>query len=405
MQHSRQLTLALFETISDDRFAAQAHADFSPVGWHLGHIGYTESLWILERLAGQPGVDPQTRRLFAADGLSKSERQNLPDRTTLLTQLQAIRSRVETYLRTADLNQHPRLGLFLLQHESQHCETIAIVLALLEQYPTPTDPGPGTAPATMIQIPAGGFWQGDALAITLDNEQPRHWVELPDYWIDSTLVTCGQYQQFIQAGGYREPKWWSAAGWAWLQAQSPAIVQPYYWQLGLAQSSHPVCGVSWYEAEAYARFRHKRLPTEAEWEKAARWDGLQSRPLPWGDQWPGADHPPIANLSGLAQKLYPGVGTTPIHTFPDGRSPAGLWDCLGNVWEWTDSWFEGYPGFTAFPYKGYSEVYFDRAHRVLRGGSWATRPWSIRSSFRNWYHPWTRVIFAGFRCARDTAPE
>jgi gamma-glutamyl hercynylcysteine S-oxide synthase len=397
MRHSRTLTLGLFETIGDDRFMAQAHGDFSPVGWHLGHIGYTESRWILEGLAGQPSLDPQTRKLFAADGLPKAERQNLPDRAHMLAQLADIRSRVETVIAQTDLSQHPRLGPFLLQHESQHCETVAIVLALLGQYPTPKNSGSIADPAPMIHIPAGGFWQGADDAMALDNEQPRHWVELANYAIAATPVTCGQYQQFIQAGGYHEPQWWSAAGWAWLKASPQSIDQPYYWQPELAQSSHPVCGVSWYEADAYARFSGQRLPTEAEWEKAARWNGAASQTLPWGDTWP--DSPPSANLSGLSPTIL--RGTTPVQTFPTGRSPAGLWDCLGNVWEWTDSWFDGYPGFTAFPYKGYSEVYFDRAHRVLRGGSWATRPWSIRSSFRNWYHPWTRVIFAGFRTCRD----
>ncbi len=397
MRHSRALTLALFDQISGDRFVAPAHDDFSPVGWHLGHIGYTESLWILERLAGQPGLDTQTRKLFAADGLPKAERQNLPDRAHILAQLADIRSRVETVIAQTDLSQHPRLGSFLLQHESQHCETVAIVLALLGQYPPPTHPGAIADPALMIQIPAGGFWQGDEQANTLDNEQPRHWVELGDYAIAATPVTCGQYQQFMQAGGYGEPKWWSAAGWAWLQAAPQPITQPHYWQPELAASNHPVCGVSWYEADAYARFCGQRLPTEAEWEKAARWNGVGSQILPWGDIWP--DGAPPANLSGLGPILLP--GTTPVQACPAGRSPAGLWDGLGNVWEWTDSWFDGYPGFESFPYQGYSEVYFDRAHRVLRGGSWATRPWSIRSSFRNWYHPWTRVIFAGFRTCSD----
>jgi gamma-glutamyl hercynylcysteine S-oxide synthase len=397
MQHSRALTLALFTDISEAQFTALGHGDFSPVGWHLGHIGYTESLWILEKLAGQPGVDPASRRLYAADGLPKADRAHLPDRADILAQLTVIRSQVETVLAQTDLAQHPRLGPFLLQHESQHCETIAIVLAALGDYPivattpnTPADP-----PPAMIHIPAGEFWQGGDDAATLDNEQPRHWVELPAYWIDATPVTCGQYEQFMRAGGYDDRACWSDAGWAWLQTAS--VTQPQYWPASLADSSHPVCGVSWYEAEAYARFSGKRLPTEAEWEKAARWNGSTSQTYPWGDQWP--DGPPPANLSGLGPTLRP--GTTPVQQFPSGRSAAGLWDCVGNVWEWTDSWFAGYPGFAAFPYRGYSAVYFDRAHRVLRGGSWATRPWSIRASFRNWYHPGSRVIFAGFRCARN----
>jgi gamma-glutamyl hercynylcysteine S-oxide synthase len=397
MRHSRALTLELFADISDAQFTAQGHADFSPVGWHLGHIGYTESLWILEKLAGQPGVDPTTRRLYAADGLPKADRQNLPDRHQILAQLADIRSQVETVLAQTDLTQHPRLGPFLLQHESQHCETVAIVLAALGDYPNfTTIANQPAAPSTMIHIPAGGFWQGDRNHATFDNEQPRHWVELPAYAIAATPVTCAQYQEFIQAGGYAQPQWWSAAGWAWLRSSPAPLTQPQYWQANLAASSHPVCGVSWYEADAYARFRGHRLPTEAEWERAARWDGSVSQTWPWGDRWP---HQPTANLSGLGRSLRP--GTTPVQQFPSGRSPAGLWDCIGNVWEWTDSWFEGYPGFEPWPYRGYSEVYFDRAHRVLRGGSWATRPWSIRASFRNWYYPETRVIFAGFRTCRD----
>jgi gamma-glutamyl hercynylcysteine S-oxide synthase len=407
MRHSRALTLELFAGISDTQFTAQGHADFSPVGWHLGHIGYTESLWILEKLAGQQGVDPQTRRLYAADGLPKADRaETLPDRDRILTQLADIRSQVETVIAQTDLAQHPRLGSFLLQHESQHCETVAIVLAALGDYPQAArqvapQAAPQVAPQAaptppMIHIPAGGFWQGGDAVSTLDNEQPRHWVELPAYWIDAVPVTCAQYQEFIEAGGYDKPAWWSAVGWDWLQSSPAPLTQPQYWPAHRATSTHPVCGVSWYEADAYARFRGHRLPTEAEWERAASWNGSTSQTWPWGDPWPTGS---IANLSGLGRSLRP--GTTPVQQFPSGRSPAGLWDCVGNVWEWTDSWFEGYPGFAAFPYRGYSEVYFDRAHRVLRGGSWATRPWSIRASFRNWYSPETRVIFAGFRTCRN----
>jgi gamma-glutamyl hercynylcysteine S-oxide synthase len=398
MTHSRVLTLELLATVDDDCFAVQAHPDFSPIGWHVGHIGYTESLWILERLAGTAGVDRQTRRLYAADGLAKADRQHLPDRAAILAQLADIRSRVETVLATIDLTQNPRIWPFLLQHESQHCETIAIVLALLGKYPPLKPLATSKSPVgEPIHIPAGGFWQGESdPTIGLDNEQPAHWVELPDYWIDATPVTCAQYQTFIAAGGYQTRSLWCEAGWAWVQTQP--IQQPYYWSAAHMDSDHPVCGVSWYEASAYARYQGRRLPTEAEWEKAMRWDGQRSQPLPWGDEWPDVNQPIAANLSGMTPI---GQGTNPVQAFPTGRSPAGLWDGLGNVWEWTDSWFDGYPGFTAFPYPGYSQTYFDQAHRVLRGGSWATRPWSIRSSFRNWYHPWTRVIFAGFRTCGD----
>lgn len=202
----------------------------------------------------------------------------------------------------------------------------------------------------MHHIPAGKFLQGDDAPTALDNERPAHWVELPEYWI-SDPVTATEYQAFIAAGGYDNAQWWCPAGWQW--RQSHHIDAPEYWSPEIAASHAPVCGVSWYEADAYARFRGWRLPREAEWERAAQ---VLKLPIP------------------------------------------------GTVWEWTDSWFMGYNGFTPFPYRGYSSSYFDGTHRVLRGGSQVTRPWAVRSSFRNWYHPWTRAIFAGFRGASDTAP-
>ncbi|NEO26333.1 MAG: SUMF1/EgtB/PvdO family nonheme iron enzyme, partial [Kamptonema sp. SIO4C4] len=179
-------------------------------------------------------------------------------------------------------------------------------------------------------------------------------------------------------------------GWHWLQ-ENP-VSQPLYWCDAPEWEEHPVCGVSWYEAEAYANFVGKRLPTEAEWEKAACWHPEQGNNwlYPWGNAAPTTQ---CCNHNTM-------VGhTTPVNAYPGGQSPSGCWDMLGNVWEWTNSWFAGYSGFQYFPYKGYSQVYFDGQHRVLRGGSWATRPWAIRSSFRNWYHPWVRQLFVGFRCA------
>jgi ergothioneine biosynthesis protein EgtB len=303
------------------------------------------------------------------------------------------------YLAIADFESQSRLWHFLLQHESQHCETIALVLAALGQHPVyPASAAAHQTPAVptaMIAIPAGGFWQGSNAATALDNERPAHWLELPEYWIDPTPVTCGQYQEFMAAGGYHDRAWWSESGWTW--QQTAQITQPHYWRPELTASNHPVCGVSWYEADAYARFRGKRLPTEAEWEKAAQWHDQTSQDC-------GAHPSSRANLSHHDRPTLLS-GTSAVTAFPSGRSPTGLWDSIGNVWEWTDSWFAPYPGFTPFPYGGYSASYFDQAHRVLRGGSWATRPWSIRPSFRNWYHPWSRVIFAGFRCAQDPPPR
>jgi ergothioneine biosynthesis protein EgtB len=356
MTQCRADTLALFDGMEHDTLCQQAHPDFSPIGWHLGHIAFTESLWLLEHCAGQDTPFPHYRRLFAADGLPKSERCHLPTLAEIQEYLEVVRSQVFQYLDIAPLETQERLWRFILQHESQHCETIAIVLTLLklrakpELPPPPVSPSPPSPfPASMLCIPAGTFQQGCNTTDALDNERPAHSVYLGTYWIDRVPVTRCQYRVFMEAAGYHNPQWWSATGWEWLQTAK--VTAPLYWLEDPAWDNQPVCGVSWYEADAYARFTGKRLPTEAEWEKAACWH---------------------LNCS-----------------------------MLGNIWEWTASWFTGYPGFEPYPYRGYSQAYFDQQHRVLRGGSWVTRPWTLRCTFRNWYHPHIREVFAGFRCASD----
>ena len=394
LQTCRTSTLDLFNDVDHQTFTQQAHPDFSPVGWHLGHIAFTESHWILERCGGSPAVFPQYRQLFAADGLPKAERQTLPSLPALQEYLEAVRKRVVAYLETAPLEQQERLWRWLIQHESQHSETITFILQLLRWQSgymmllsTPHARCPVPDASQMSKIPAGEFEMGSNAIDAIDNERPAGRVSLDTYWIDRYPVTCAQYREFMHAGGYQNRQWWSEAGWQWLQTNP--VSQPLYWFNSPDWDNHPVYGVSWYEAEAYARFIGKRLPTEAEWERAATATEKSSR-YPWGDVPPS---PKLCNYDTL-------VGhTTPVNAYPAGQSGYGCYDMLGNVWEWTASPFEGYKGFQSYPYRGYSQVYFDNQHRVMRGGSWATRPWALRSSFRNWYHPWVRQILVGFRCA------
>jgi len=436
----RQETLALCEGIDPELLFTLPPANFSPIGWHLGHIAFTESLWILERLAGYPNPFPKYQILFAANGLPKADRVHLPAPSALFDYLQEVRNKVLSYLATEPLADQGQLWFWLLQHESQHNETISFLIQL-QQGLGRTDPNSASSDLSwsraglqmslsrsefqcksqcdrqnplaslgsesvsadplseMIRIPAGPFAQGCATLLALDNEKPCHQAETGAYWIDRYPVTCGQYSQFIAAGGYQTEAWWSPAGWEWLQQASRdcPITQPCYWPSDDPGWQHqPVCGVSFYEAEAYAQFVGKRLPVEAEWEKAACWHpGTQiTQPYPWGQ----CDLRQVAEYCNCDRQYG---GTTAVQAHPQGRSPAGCWDMLGNVWEWTQSWFDGYPGFQSYPYAGYSQVYFDRQHRVLRGGSWATRPWALRPSLRNWYHPHVRQILAGFRCVQD----
>ena len=206
-----------------------------------------------------------------------------------------------------------------------------------------------------------------------DNERPRHMVELPAFQIARLPVSCESWLRFAQSGGYERPEWWSQAGWEWLQEQRGTYNQ------AIARS-HPqaaACHVSWFEADAFARAHGARLPTEEEWEKAAGWRQETS-------------HESAASLGhGVADESWSeAAGTTAL---------AGV----GMVWEWTQSPFRGYPGFVAYPYREYSEVFFGDAYRVLRGGSWATHPRVASRTFRNWDLPQRRQIFAGLRLARD----
>jgi iron(II)-dependent oxidoreductase len=165
-----------------------------------------------------------------------------------------------------------------------------------------------------------------------------------------------------------------------------------------ADPALPVVHVSYFEADAYARWAGKRLPTEFEWEVAASWDGGTgcARRYPWGDD------PPTPERANLDQQLLTGA---PIGAYPEGASALGCEQMLGDVWEWTSSDFRPYPGFAAFPYSEYSEPFFGDGYKVLRGGSWATRPRATRNTFRNWDSRLKRQIFAGIRCARDAGPR
>ena len=388
LSQTRCYTLDLLSQIDETLFSQQAHPEFSPIGWHFGHIAFTEAYWVMTRLAKLPIESPEKYQLlFAADGLPKQERQNLPTIATIEQYLETVRTRTLDYLEIAPLAQQERLWRWLIQHESQHCETISLLWQLHQQrklnifnwnksqLTTGEDTAASTTHVTqMVQVKEGEFTLGSNRVNALDNERPAHKIYLDTYWIDRYLVTCGQYWQFMHAGGYQQRKYWSEAGWQWLQ-KNP-VDRPLYWADNPDWVDHPVSGINYYEAEAYAQFVRKRLPTEAEWEKAALGASLN------------------CNHSRS-------IGhTTPVNTYPE-PSTYGCQDMLGNVWEWTTSWFAGYPGFTPYPYSGYSAAYFDDQHRVLRGGSWATSSNTLRISFRNWYHPEVRQIFAGFRCVKD----
>jgi iron(II)-dependent oxidoreductase len=235
-----------------------------------------------------------------------------------------------------------------------------------------------------------------------DNERPRRTVHLGPFEMDRLPVTNGDYAQFVADRGYARPELWTEPGWEWRMRNR--IERPLYWSADGAERhfdrvasidpARPAMHVSWYEADAFARWAGKRLPTEAEWEKAAAWSPGASEPRrqPWGDE------PPTHELANLDQTAF---SPAPAGAYPDGASGYGVLGMIGDAWEWTSTDFDGYPGFRAYPYEEYSSVFFGLGYKVLRGGSWATRPRVVRNTARNWDLPERRQIFSGFRCARD----
>ncbi len=309
--------------------------------------------------------------------------------------------------RTARLLEQGFVYGMAVQHEHQHDETMLATLQLMDCFEHPHADGEAipatsrktTTPPSEARVEGGQYRIGtDHDAWAYDNERPVHTVEVEPFCIDTTPVTNAAYRGFVADGGYDDKRHWTAAGWAW--KQEAGLVAPQFWhdegarewsrlRFGRSEAlpdDEPVQHVCAHEAHAYARWAGRRLPTETEWEVAAIGaDPHAASPEAGPDLWHESRR----------------WGPRPVATAPDNASHWGVLDLFGGVWEWTSSTFNGYPGFGAFPYREYSEVFFGREYQVLRGGSWATDPAAMRRTFRNWDFPVRRQIFAGFRCARD----
>ena len=418
---ARARTLELVEPLSDDQLTRQHVPIMSPIVWDLGHIANYEEQWSIRALDPTAPVDSARDHIYDPVANPRPTRRDLPlpGRGGTIQYMHEVRARTRRQLARASFDpSDPLLAdgyvyKMIAQHEAQHTETILQTIQLIDDLEY--EPGRRAEPrsaavgmdAPYAVIPAGLFVMGtNDRGFAYDNERPAHVVELPRYRIDLAPVTNGLYLAFMLDGGYRRRELWTDEGWLWLS--STRVEQPAQW-IRLADGvwgerafgraaplalDRPVVHVSWYEASAYARWARKRLPTEAEWEKAASWDleTRVARRYPWGDMPPTDDH---ANLD---QRTF---APAAIGAYPRGRSFFGCHQMIGDVWEWTSTDFGPYPGFTAFPYREYSEVHFGRGYKVLRGGSWATRPIAIRNTFRNWDLAQRRQIFAGFRCAAD----
>ncbi len=383
LEEARDRTLALVAPVSVTDLERVHSTLMSPLVWDLGHIAAFEDLWV----ARECGVEPLRAGLFEVYDAAETPRRARGD-LPYLGRSEALEYLAEVRERTLALLE-PRgfVGELILQHEHQHNETMLQTLKLAESgvYKPPRrklPPLSASGPDT-VSIEAGPFGMGDPdEQFAYDNERPRHEVQVDAFEIDRVPVTNADYMEFVEAGG-EPPQYWTGDG----------RVRDFERTVDL-DPAQPVAHVNWFQADGYARWRGARLPTEAEWEKAAAFDPSsgESRRWPWGDEPPASQH---ANLDQL------GFGAAAAGAYPAGAAASGALGMVGDLWEWTASDFEPYPGFKTFPYREYSEVFFGGDYKVLRGGSWATRPSVARVSFRNWDLPERRQIFAGFRCAWD----
>jgi iron(II)-dependent oxidoreductase len=374
---ARERTLALIEPLGDKQLNTVYSPILSPLAWDLGHIANFEELWLVQTIGGREPLHGELGRFYDAIENPRRTRGELPilRDAELRAYLADVRERTLDVLDEVEIGQDagdPLLrGGFvyemLLAHERQHNETMLQLLQMVDGYELPSglsqDAGhlsPGQAPGQLARrfeyppvremprvLGAIGVAGGEhaigapTTGFAYDNERPRHAVELAPFEIDLEPVSNGDYIDFLAETGAEPPMYWEADGeGGWIDT-AMGRNQPI-------DRGRPVIHVSWQEADAFARWAGKRLPTEHEWEAA---------------------RPSLEDV--------------------------------GQVWEWTSSDFLAYPGFEAFPYKEYSEVFFGDEYKVLRGASWATHPDVIRPSFRNWDLPERRQIFAGIRCARD----
>jgi iron(II)-dependent oxidoreductase len=419
----RATTFRLLAPLDDDELSRQYDPIMSPLVWDYGHVGNYEELWLLRHLGDRSFADPRMDQMYDAFENPRWTRSELPllSRAEATEFLGDVRAAVLRMLRSTEPDpSEPLLAddyvyQLVVQHEAQHQETMLQALDLRSEA-VPYQPAarravPAPRPVDdtdRVVVPGWTYLIGtDDRAAAYDNERPRHRVQLAAFAIDRFPVTCRRYAAFIAGGGYQRPELWTERGWQWLSDNGYGAPQGWVpdghdgWLLRRfhhvrpVDPAEPVVHVSWFEADAFARWAGGRLPTEAEWEAAATHDPAQpDRPRhhPWGQA------PPSTAVANVGRA---GWGPAPVGSFPRGASALGVEQMIGDCYEWTASPFAAYPGFAMFPYPEYSEVFFGGDYRVLRGASWASDPSVARASFRNWDHPYRRQIFAGFRMAWD----
>ena len=418
-QKIRTQTLQLVKTLEKEDFVVQTAAFMSPAKWHLGHVS-----WFYEVIMSK--MDPHYE--FYSQEYSKvlnsyywalgqpheKAKRGILSRPTVDETLQyfdIINKRVENFLKTPNDDQN-LIYFFKLafNHECQHQELLIYDLQhLLANAYRPLKhnvwPKPSAVEKKSVKISGGLYNLGyGGTDFSYDIELPEHKVYLNSFSMDIFPVTNGDYLKFIEDGGYENFRFWLADGWD--QVKKNGWNAPMYWEKedGIwkrtdfrgkleVNPNEPVCNVSYYEAYAYCKWIGKRLPTEAEWEKAASWNEEKQikTVFPWGNE------PVFENRANLLESYL--WAPTDIGSYPEGKSHYGIHQMMGDVWEWTTSDFAGYPKFKS-GFAEYNDKWFVN-QKVLRGSSFATPTYQIKNSYRNFFKPEERWMFSGFRCVED----
>jgi gamma-glutamyl hercynylcysteine S-oxide synthase len=356
---ARERTLELVAGLDGEQLERVHSPIMSPLVWDLGHIAAYEDLWLGHRYGGLELLRPELAALYDAFETPRAVRGEIE----ALGPADARAYMAAVSARSAEVIAERGVGdgvlcEMVLRHELQHSETMCQTLDIADLLPAAERArmhaplAARDAPEGWLEIPAGAFAMGASdHGFAYDNERPRHDVEVPAFTVARRPVSNASWLHFSEGGGYERREWWSREGWAWKEEYDIA----HHRAAAIGHPEAPVCHVSWFEADAFARAHGARLPTEVEWERAATWTQQND------DRLAGS----------------------------------------GRVWEWTDTHFGGYPGFVAYPYREYSQVFFGDHYRVLRGNSWATHPRVASTTFRNWDLPQRRQIFAGVRLAKE----
>jgi len=420
MDDARARTLTLVQDLDAQQLMGPKLPTVNPLRWEIGHAAYFHEYWVLRQHLGEAPGRPDVDRLYDSISIAHDTRWDLPlpPLEETLAYMDGVNQRVRQHLEQDPPDaQRDYLAQYAVFHEDMHTEAFTYTRQTLAYPPpaigTPADPDwragglEGDA-----EIPGGTFLLGarpEDEGFVFDNEKWAYPVEIAPFRIARAAVSNAEFAGFVDNGGYRRPEFWDEEGWAW--RSKAGLEHPVYWRRGAngwewrhfdrwepLPPQAAVIHVSWYEAKAWCRWAGRRLPTEVEWEVAAAGepsaDGTTLAPVkrryPWGDSPPD---PSRANLDGRA------LGTIDVGALPAGDSAFGCRQMLGNAWEWTDTTFGPYPGFTPDMYRDYSMPLFGQT-RVLRGGCWATRSRLIRNTWRNYYGPDRNDVFAGFRtCA------